>query len=163
MSDERKGDDLDLGGLLDSGLRELIRLVSESGVTELVIERGDTRLRLRSRPVRPAPPDLTQTALPATTASAAAPQPVPEQSTVAPVLSPIVGTYYSAASPGAEPFVVVGDYVEEGQTVGIVEAMKIMNEIETELTGRVTDILVQNGQAVEYGTPLMLIDTSVRE
>jgi acetyl-CoA carboxylase biotin carboxyl carrier protein len=163
VSEERKGSDLDLRGLLDGGLRELIRLVSESGVTELVIERGDTRLRLRSRPARPAPADPTQTALPATTASADAAQPAPERSTVAPVLSPIVGTYFSAASPGAEPFVVVGDYVEEGQTVGIVEAMKIMNEIETDLTGRVTEILVQNGQAVEYGTPLMLIDTSVRE
>jgi acetyl-CoA carboxylase biotin carboxyl carrier protein len=74
------------------------------------------------------------------------------------VKSPMVGTFYRASSPGAKPFVEVGDTVKEGETVCIVEAMKILNEIEADKSGTVTQILVQNGQAVEYGQPLFVIE-----
>ncbi|MDP9381109.1 MAG: acetyl-CoA carboxylase biotin carboxyl carrier protein [Chloroflexota bacterium] len=137
-------------------MRELIELVSSSGVTELSIERGDTKLMIRS-----APAEQVQAAVAAaqTVAEAVLAQTEPGAAGV-PITSPIVGTFYSAPTPGAEPFVQVGDYVEEGQTVGIVEAMKVMNRIDSEISGRVLEVLVQNGQAVEYGQPLMLLDTS---
>ncbi len=158
MSGERNrgSSELDLSGLLEDGLRELIELVSSSGVTELSIERGDTKLMIRS-----APAEQVQAAVAAaqTVAEAVLAQTEPGAAGV-PITSPIVGTFYSAPTPGAEPFVQVGDYVEEGQTVGIVEAMKVMNRIDSEISGRVLEVLVQNGQAVEYGQPLMLLDTS---
>ncbi len=125
-------------------------------MTELSIERGDTKLMIRS-----APAEQVQAAVAAaqTVAEAVLAQTEPGAAGV-PITSPIVGTFYSAPTPGAEPFVQVGDYVEEGQTVGIVEAMKVMNRIDSEISGRVLEVLVQNGQAVEYGQPLMLLDTS---
>ncbi len=73
------------------------------------------------------------------------------------LVSPMVGTFYAAPAPNSDPYVTEGDYVEPGQTVGIIEAMKMMNEIEAETAGRITRVLVQNGQPVEYGQPLMLI------
>jgi acetyl-CoA carboxylase biotin carboxyl carrier protein len=153
----RGGSELDLTGLLEDGLRELIELVSSSGVTELSIERGETKLLIRSAPAEPAP--AAPVAAHALAAGPTAPElEAPPSGT--PISSPIVGTFFASSSPGAEPFVQVGDYVEEGQTVGIVEAMKVMNNIDSELSGRVTEILVHNGQAVEYGQPLMLLDTS---
>ncbi|MBA2362368.1 MAG: acetyl-CoA carboxylase biotin carboxyl carrier protein [Chloroflexia bacterium] len=158
MNDEQKGSELDLTGLLDDGLRELIELVSESGVTELRIERGETRLFIKSAPAEAAAAQpVPQLSAPA---GGAASSPQPGGQSVLPITSPIVGSFFSAARPGAEPFVQVGDIIAPGQTVGIVEAMKVMNNIETEIAGRVVEVLVQNGQAVEYGTELMLVDTA---
>ncbi len=160
MDRERHGSDLDLNSLLEDGLRELIDLVSGSGVTELRVERGETKLLIRSAPATP-----EGSAAPAVSAGLPAPQPAaqptptPEAAGV-PITSPIVGSFFSAPSPDSEPFVEVGDYVEQGQTVGIIEAMKIMNEIESDSSGRVIEVLVQNGQAVEYGTELMRIDVT---
>ncbi len=164
MSNDRQDSELNLTGLMQDGLRELIELVGSSGVTELHIERGETKLHIKSAPrgtQAPSQPDHSEHLEPLV---AALPQPVSTTMPAAapsgtPITSPIVGTYYSAPNPQADPFVRVGDRVEVGQTVGIVEAMKMMNEIESEIAGRIVEILVENGQAVEYGQPLMLVDT----
>jgi acetyl-CoA carboxylase biotin carboxyl carrier protein len=95
-------------------------------------------------------------AVPAPEAAAAAP--VPAESAGHAVKSPMVGTFYRAASPGAKPFVEVGSQVKEGQTICIIEAMKILNEIEADKSGTVTQVLCENGQAVEYGQPLLVIE-----
>lgn len=156
---EQEGSELNLRGLMQDGLRELIELVGTSGVTELKIERGETRLYIKSKPAVATSPDvmmLPDGAPPLTLV----PDLEPQASRGVPIVSPIVGTYYASARPNSPAFVEVGDHVEPGQTVGIVEAMKIMNEIEAEVSGRITDILVQNGQAVEYGQPLMYVDIS---
>lgn len=158
MDAEHKGSELDLTGLLDDGLRELIELVSDSGVTELRIERGETRLFIKSAPAEAAAPQPAPQ-LAASAGGTVAPA-QPASQSVLPITSPIVGSFFSSARPGTEPFVQVGDIIAPGQTVGIVEAMKVMNNIESEIAGRVVEILVQNGQAVEYGTELMLVDTS---
>ncbi len=164
MSNDRPDSELNLTGLMQDGLRELIELVGSSGVTELHIERGETKLHIKSAPrgvQAPAQPEHHEHLEPLV---AALPQPVSTTMPAAapsgtPITSPIVGTYYSAPNPQSDPFVRVGERVEVGQTVGIVEAMKMMNEIESEIAGRVVEILVENGQAVEYGQPLMLVDT----
>lgn len=149
---------LDLAALLDGGLRELIGLVGASGVTELAIERGDVKIRIACAPAASAAPPPP---------AVAAAEPLPEASEeglplagFAQIVSPVVGTFFSSPTPGDDPFVRVGDPVEPGQTVGIVEAMKVMNSIESEVRGRVAEMLAQNGQAVEYGQPLILVDTS---
>lgn len=161
MSAEQKASELDLTGLMQDGLRELIELVSSSGLTELKIERGGTKLHIKSAPAGAAQPEA-----PAQPAGASTPADSDEEpatlSTAVPIVSPIVGTFYSSSRPNVEPFVEAGDFVESGQTIGIVEAMKIMNEIESEVSGRVVEILVQNGQAVEYGQRLMLVDVGAQ-
>lgn len=147
-------------------LKTLIDLVSESNVSELEITEAEGKVRIvKSAPVANAAP-VTYTMAPAPVASAApavevAPAPVvvaaaePVGHTVK---SPMVGTFYRASSPGAKPFVEIGDTIKEGETICIVEAMKILNEIEADKSGTVTRILVDNGQAVEYGQPLYVIE-----
>ncbi len=149
-------------------LKTLIDLVSESNVSELEITEAEGKVRIvKSAPVAaaapitysmaPAPvvPPVVPTveSLPATPAAAAPAAPVGHT-----VKSPMVGTFYRASSPGAKPFVEVGDTIKEGETICIVEAMKILNEIEADKSGTVTQILVDNGQAVEYGQPLYVIE-----
>jgi acetyl-CoA carboxylase biotin carboxyl carrier protein len=147
-------------------LKTLIDLVSESGISELEVTEGEGKVRI----VKNAPPVYVQpsasyapqyaapAAGPADAAAAAAPA---TPAAVAPqghvVTSPMVGTFYRAPSPGAEPFVQVGDTVKEGQTICIIEAMKLLNEIESDKSGVVKEILVENGQAVEYGQPLFVV------
>ena len=167
------GGNLDLSGLMRDGLRELIELVGASEITELRIERGGAKLHIKSAhpPARPLPVQFPHAPVeqalapptpsgPPQAAVDAAIDAATEALRHVPVTSPIVGTFYAAASPRDEPFVRVGERVEEGQTVGIVEAMKIMNEIESEVAGRVVEILVESGQAVEYGQQLLLVDTT---
>ena len=133
-------------------LKTLIDLVSDSNVSELEITEAEGKVRIvKSGPVAYAAP------------LAAAPVPVPAaEPTPASkdhvVKSPMVGTFYRAASPGAKSFVEVGDTIKEGDTICIVEAMKILNEIEADKSGTVTKILSENGQAVEYGQPLFIIE-----
>lgn len=149
-------------------LKTLIDLVSESNVSELEITEAEGKVRIvKSAPVAaaapvtysmaPAPvaPPVVPTveALPVTPAAAA-----PAAAVGHTVKSPMVGTFYRASSPGAKPFVEVGDTIKEGETICIVEAMKILNEIEADKSGTVTQILVDNGQAVEYGQPLYVIE-----
>ncbi len=148
-------------------LKTLIDLVSESNVSELEITEAEGKVRIvKSAPVSAAPvmaaaPQLA-VAAPATAPVVAAVTAVaaPEAEAVKGhvVKSPMVGTFYRAASPGAKAFADVGSQVKEGEPICIVEAMKIMNEIEADKSGTVTQILVENGQAVEYGQPLFVIE-----
>jgi acetyl-CoA carboxylase biotin carboxyl carrier protein len=151
-------------------LKTLIDLVAESGIAEIEVTEGEDKVRI----VKYAPP--------ATASSAAAPLAAPVISALAPsgaaptasgasaapsavelpkgniVKSPMVGTFYRAPSPGAPPFVEIGQSVSKGQTLCIIEAMKLLNEIESDVSGTVKAILVENGQPVEYGQPLFLIE-----
>lgn len=149
-------------------LKTLIDLVSESGVAELEITEGDDRVKIVNRvgaaPVAAATPAVIATPVVASAAPAAAPA-VAAEPAAAPVAaedtrtinSPMVGTFYRAPSPGAKPFADVGQKVKAGDTVCIIEAMKLLNEIETEYDGVIKEILVENGQPVEFGQPLFVI------
>ena len=150
-------------------LKTLIDLVSESNISELEITEADGKVRIvKSDPnavVMTAPPVVQQAAAaPAIAPAAVAPAaaavaaPAPAEPVGHTVKSPMVGTYYGAASPGAKPFVEVGTVVKEGQPICIIEAMKIMNEIEADKGGTVTQILCENGQPVEFGQPLFVIE-----
>jgi acetyl-CoA carboxylase biotin carboxyl carrier protein len=139
-------------------LKTLIELVESSGIAELEIAEGEERVRI-TRALAPAahthaPPAVHAGALPGTPGAAPAPAPEPEGHTIK---SPMVGTFYRSASPGAKAFVDIGDNVEVGDPLCIIEAMKLMNEIEADRAGVVKAILVENGQAVEYGQPLVII------
>lgn len=151
-------------------LKTLIDLVSESGVAELEITEGDDRVKIVNRvgaaPVAAAAPAVIATPVVASAAPTAAPAPaVAAEPAAAPVAaedtrtinSPMVGTFYRAPSPGAKPFADVGQKVKAGDTVCIIEAMKLLNEIETEYDGVIKEILVENGQPVEFGQPLFVI------
>ena len=143
-------------------LKTLIDLVAESGISELEVTEENDKVRIVNKvqtvavaaPV--AAPVAVAAAPAAPTASAAAPaaEPVVQGTTVT---SPMVGTFYRAPNPGAEPFVKVGDHVEAGQTLGIIEAMKLLNEIEAETSGTIKEICVENAQPVEFGQPLFII------
>ena len=144
-------------------LKTLIDLVSDSNVSELEITEAEGKVRIVKS--SGAPLVMQQPAVIMAAASAFAPVaavPAPDAAPVAEtshdVKSPMVGTFYRSASPGAKPFVEVGDIVKEGETICIIEAMKILNEIEADKSGTIGKILCQNGQAVEYGQPLFLID-----
>lgn len=147
-------------------LKTLIDLVAESGISELEVTEGEGKVRIVKAPPQVVAQPMPMPALPAINAApapAAAPAAVPAEA-AAPqlpaghvVTSPMVGTFYRAPSPGAAPFVNVGDTVKEGQTVCIIEAMKLLNEIESDKGGVIKEILVENGQAVEYGQPLFVI------
>ncbi|SRR6266567_5460604 len=140
-------------------LKTLIELVENSGIAELEISEGEERVRItRSTPppVQPGAQMLGQAA------STLAPPPLAGTPTAAPseghiIKSPMVGTFYRAAAPGSGPFVEVGDTVAAGDPLCIIEAMKLMNEIEADQAGVIKAILVENGQPVEYGQPLVII------
>jgi acetyl-CoA carboxylase biotin carboxyl carrier protein len=143
-------------------LKTLIELVETSGIAELEIQEGEERVRI-TRTSAPQPQTGMLQAAPAGVALApAAAVPAPEVAVPAApeghvVKSPMVGTFYRSASPGAKPFVEIGDGIQQGDTLCIVEAMKLMNEIEADAAGTVKAILVENGQAVEFGQPLFVI------
>jgi acetyl-CoA carboxylase biotin carboxyl carrier protein len=145
-------------------LKTLIELVESSGIGELEVQEGEERVRITRAAAGPAP--ASSTAVYTSPSPAAIPAPVPSlPETPAPVIepeghfvkSPMVGTFYRAASPGAKPFVEVGDSVQVGDTLCIIEAMKLMNEIEADKAGVVKQILAENGQPVEYGQSLVVI------
>jgi acetyl-CoA carboxylase biotin carboxyl carrier protein len=145
-------------------LKKLIDLVQESGIAELEITEGEEKVKIVKggylAPLQAAAPVVV-----ATPAQVAAPAPAPAQAVAAAappeeghaVKSPMVGTFYRTPSPDSKPFVEVGQQVKEGQTICIIEAMKLMNEIECDKSGTVKAILVENGQPVEYGQPLFII------
>jgi len=146
-------------------LKTLIDLVSESNISELEITEAEGKVRIVKAGAAAAAP--AHAAAPAPAAGAAAPvvalaaPPVPEpvaEPAGKIIKSPMVGTFYRAASPGAKPFVEVGDAVKVGQPVCIIEAMKIMNEIEADCEGKIKQMLCENGQAVEFGQPLFIVE-----
>ncbi len=146
-------------------LKTLIDLVSESNISELEITEAEGKVRIvkgGTAMVMAAPAPVTTAAAPAALPVAAPAAAAPAEAPAAPaarvVKSPMVGTFYRAASPGAKPFVEVGQAVKEGDTLCIIEAMKILNEIEAEKSGTVTRIMGENGQAVEFGQPLFVIE-----
>jgi len=159
-------------------IKELIQVVNESGIAELEFSRGDSRVRIRrnlapksqefvipASPVLATPIQAAVSANPIASAQTAiSAQPPPATTDVAPadnavyIKSPIVGTYYDSPSPGSPSFVRVGDRVSTGQVLCIIESMKLMNEIESELSGTVTAKLVENGKPVEYGEPLFAVE-----
>jgi acetyl-CoA carboxylase biotin carboxyl carrier protein len=146
-------------------LKTLIDLVAESGIAELEVTEGEDKVRIAKFSPAPAAPTSSTTLMMAPTAgtpvaAAAAPAatvPGPEP-TGHVVKSPMVGTFYRSPSPGAAAFVELGQAVKPGDTLCIIEAMKLLNEIEAEVGGVVKEILVENGQPVEYGQPLFIID-----
>jgi acetyl-CoA carboxylase biotin carboxyl carrier protein len=157
-------------------IRELIALATESGIAELEVQRGDNRVRIRRASfaapqeiVVAAPSYAAPSATPSTaTAHASAPHALeapkekgeqPHDPNLVLVKSPIVGTFYEAASPEAAPFVRVGERVQPGKVLCIIESMKLMNEIESETSGIIESKLVMNGQPVEYGEALFAVRT----
>jgi len=151
-------------------LKELIEFIIEKDIAEFELERGDVKVRIKRAsehmapqhmafvhhaPAPPASPESYADSTPAAAPPAAKPPAVEED--VKTVKSPIVGTYYESPSPGSPPFVKVGDMVEAGQVLCIIEAMKLMNEIESDVAGEVVKKLAANGQPVEYGQPLFAI------
>ncbi|CAG7599656.1 acetyl-CoA carboxylase biotin carboxyl carrier protein [Candidatus Vallotia tarda] len=150
-------------------LKTLIDLVSESGISELEVTEGEGKVRIvkNTAPIylsqaqyTSAPQIIGASGIAATATSV-------ESDTASSTItlpkgymvnSPMVGTFYRAPSPGSDPFVQVGDSIKKGQIICIIEAMKLLNEIESDKTGTIKEILVDNGQAVEYGQPLFVID-----
>jgi len=144
-------------------LKTLIDLVSESNISELEITEADGKVRIvkadpaahahmQYAPAAPMPVAM------APTAPAPVAEPVVPVESGHPIKSPMVGTFYRSANPGAKPFVEIGDAIKEGEPICIIEAMKIMNEIEADKSGTVKRILCENGQAVEFGQPLFIIE-----
>jgi acetyl-CoA carboxylase biotin carboxyl carrier protein len=144
-------------GLLDPReLKRLTVLMEESGLVELEIESGGEKVRLvRGRVGEPA---SVAASAPSTSPPRAARREAETENGARAITSPMVGTFHRAATPDAPAFVEVGDVVERGQTLCVIEAMKMMNEIEAEFRGRVGKIVVENGRPVEYGEPLFLIE-----
>ncbi len=155
-------------------IKELIEFLIEKDIAEFELERGDVKVRIkRASEAVPAPPAIpyfaSQAAAPSSPDTAASPPgaspapPAPKESAPVPeeplsmVKSPIVGTFYESPSPGSPPFVKPGDIVEVGQLLCIVEAMKMMNEIESDVAGEVVKKLIANGQPIEYGQELFAI------
>jgi acetyl-CoA carboxylase biotin carboxyl carrier protein len=149
-------------------LKTLIDLVAESGIAEIEVTEGEDKVRIVKHGPAPQPapasaPQAYFVPAPAAATAAAAAALAPAAATAAPetrgtvVKSPMVGTFYRCPSPGAASFVEVGQTVKPGDTLCIIEAMKLLNEIEAEVAGDILEVLVENGQAVEYGQPLFVI------
>ena len=154
MTNKKK---IDKSSSMDADLiRDLADLLSETGLTEIEIEHKDMRVRV-ARSGAPAPAVMTAPPPPASSPEIS-PSDEALVSHAGTVISPMVGTVYRAPEPGADPFVEVGGTVSEGQTVMIVEAMKTMNHIPSPRSGTITKILVEDGQPVEFGEPLVVIE-----
>jgi len=146
-------------------VKKLIELLDESGIAEIEITEGEESVRIsRYAQAAPAAPVAAHIAAPAAPVAAAV-APATEPAAAPPpeddgflITAPMVGTFYSSSSPGAAPYVQVGDRVNEGDTLCIIEAMKMMNQIEAEVSGVIKSIRVQNGEPVEYGETLFAID-----
>lgn len=147
-------------------IEKLVTLVSDSELTELALEDGDRTILLKKEKevitaqtvAVAAPAAITAPAAPIAAKAENTTEETKSEETGTPITSPMVGTFYSTPSPGAKPFVQVGDVVSKGQVVCIIEAMKLMNEIEAEVSGKITKILVEDGKPVEYGQVLMYVE-----
>ena len=146
-----------------SYIKELAEILADNGLTEIIVEDGEKAISLRKEVKEVvaqsmvAAPVVTSCA-PAAPVAEAAPKADCKVSTGTPITSPMVGTFYAAPSPEAAPFVEVGKTVSKGDTVCIIEAMKLMNEIESEVSGKVVEICVKNGDPVEFGQVLMYVE-----
>jgi acetyl-CoA carboxylase biotin carboxyl carrier protein len=145
-------------------VKKLIELLEESGISEIEISEGEESVRISRYPK---PGTVTTAVAPAAPAAAAPPAAAaaaaPVETAAAPargqqVTAPMVGTFYSGPAPGAKPFVEIGSEVKPGDTLCVIEAMKMMNQIESEFAGRVVSVLVENGSPVEFGQPLFVIE-----
>jgi acetyl-CoA carboxylase biotin carboxyl carrier protein len=149
-------------------VKKLIELLEESGIAEIEISEGEESVRISRYPqgqpapfmhyAAPPPAQMHAAPAPAAAAPAAIAAPAAPSKADHTVTAPMVGTFYSAATPGAKPFVDIGSEVNVGDTLCIIEAMKMMNQIESDKTGRVTAVLVKNGDPVEFGQPLFIIE-----
>lgn len=145
-------------------VKKLIELLEESGIAEIEIKEGEESVRISRYSTNAPAPMMQYAAAPAPVAAAAAPAVAVDEPTANEipsghtVNSPMVGTFYTAPSPGSKPFVSVGDSVNEGETICIIEAMKILNQIEADKSGTIKAILVENGQPVEFNQPLFVIE-----
>jgi acetyl-CoA carboxylase biotin carboxyl carrier protein len=143
-------------------LKTLIDLVAESDIAELEVTEGESKVRIVKSSAQPQnqmvmmQPQMAHAPAPAAAPVVAAPV-VPAEPVGHVVKSPMVGTFYRSSAPGTAPYVEIGAQVKEGETVCIIEAMKLLNEIDTDVAGVVTQILVENGQPVEFGQPLFII------
>lgn len=151
-------------------VKKLIELLEESGIAEIEITEGEESVRISRHgaapppqyaayaPPPPPPPPPAAAPAPAAASGPAAAAPAEKEEEGYVVTAPMVGTFYAASSPGSPPFVQVGDRVEQGDILCIIEAMKMMNQIEAEVSGLIKSIRVQNGEPVEYGQVLFVID-----
>lgn len=143
-------------------LKELISIVNQTDITELNLEFGDRRLNIRKSEKAVAPLSQPTTVIPSEppiqTNTPSLPQPPPTNKNLVDITSPMVGTFYRSPKPDEPAFVNKGDLVKKGQPICIIEAMKLMNEIEADLDGRIIEILIDNSQPVGYGQVLMKID-----
>jgi acetyl-CoA carboxylase biotin carboxyl carrier protein len=156
-------------------IRKLIELLKESGIAEIEIREGEESVRIVGQApagshAPPASPSVTTHAAPAHRPARAVEPPRPASTANAEpangeveegehmVTAPMVGTYYNAPSPGAKPFVEIGDEVQAGQVLCVIEAMKMMNQIESDVAGRVRAVLIKNGEPVEFGQPLFILE-----
>ena len=135
-------------------IQELVEILAEQNLNEIEVQRGDVRIRIRREPGAnvQAPSSTGSGQVPAMDTGSTA------RESLLTVTSPVVGTFYRSSSPDAEPYVEEGDLVSRGQVLCLVEAMKLMNEIESEVDGRVVKVLVENEAGVEYGQPLFVIE-----
>jgi acetyl-CoA carboxylase biotin carboxyl carrier protein len=159
-------------------IKKLIELLEESGVAEIEIKEGEESVRIARQspagshshpvaaPVTHSPSAAAHRPAAGSTRPAAHPSPAPDEAPGAPlagegenvVTAPMVGTFYNAPAPGAKPFVEIGDQIQAGQVLCVIEAMKMMNQIESEIAGRVRAILINNGEPVEFGQPLFILE-----
>jgi len=147
-------------------IRRLVELMQDNDLTEIDLQQGDMRIQMKkdSRAALipsgiPHPGPVVPQVLPPSAAPAQATAPVTDESHIAYIKSPMVGTFYVATNPQSPPFVKVGDSVHPEKTVCILEAMKVFNEIQAEVTGKILAVLVANGEPVEFGKPLFKVDT----
>lgn len=151
-----------------SEIQDLIKFVSKSGVSEVEIERKDFKIIIKAEKakaeqimVQASAPQMVQAAPAAAAPAPAAAAPAPsEDSKLITIKSPMIGTFYRSSSPDKDPFIQVGDNVQKGSPVCIIEAMKLFNEIESEISGKIVKVLVDDASPVEYDQPLFLVDPS---
>ena len=153
-------------------IKKLIELLEESGIAEIEIKEGEEAVRISRMQVNPPPPAYPQfmhvaaapVAAPQIESAARAPAPAAEAAAAKPkpnehvITAPMVGTFYASPSPGAKAFIEIGDEIKVGQVLCIIEAMKMMNQIEADRAGKVTSIMARNGDPVEFGQPLFVVE-----
>jgi acetyl-CoA carboxylase biotin carboxyl carrier protein len=139
-------------------IKKLIEILEESGIAELEIKEGEEAIRISRYSAAPSPVAYAPAPTPAPMGHSASAPVIEEVISGHIVKSPMVGTFYRSASPGTKPFVEVGHSVKQGDTLCIIEAMKILNQIEADKNGKITKIMVENAEPVEYGQPLFVIE-----